>query len=153
LEYRSDFANYYCNQISNSSAKIVFSFSKYWYDKLAKHCRKRGVILKETFQNYPKGYATAQNSLIFPAMEKVVDRFFSFGMIKDFYVYSQAQAAVKKPKVFSVKDLNFGFMVWLVACACSIFAFIAEILCKVLSEIIGCILFFKMLKVRLNKIN
>jgi hypothetical protein len=65
-------------------------------------------------------------------------------------------APPKQPKVFDIGDLEFGFVVWLVACLISTIVFILEILIRYLiiklrrgaRNYIGLYLFWKLLRGR-----
>lgn len=62
--------------------------------------------------------------------------------------------------MLSIDDLNFGFIVWLIACGVSIIGFVAEILVKILNvngnillrKVIGILLFVRLLRWRVRHI-
>lgn len=66
--------------------------------------------------------------------KKVANDLISGGIIQYWYSYLldfEAKAVLappKEPKVFNISDLNFGFCVWLTACAIAVTAFVVEIL-------------------------
>lgn len=159
LQPRADIGEFYCDQILNSSAKIVFVFSKAWYYDFTEFCEKRGILLKETFPKHPKGYATIQNSLLYPVIESVIGRLIPSGILQNIARKSfEPKLGAKSPKVFSIDDLAFGFMIWLAACVMSVVAFLSELVWKfsvlrvkkVLRTSIGLGLFLKLLKTRLT---
>lgn len=57
---------------------------------------------------------------------------------------------IKEPKVFSIDDLKFGFIIWIFACGLSTLIFIIEILLVWIKKLRNFIIAFYALKILLN---
>lgn len=72
------------------------------------------------------------NSILHKIFSKVMDRIISAGIPQyleskaDLFFGTYQEFKKKIPKVLSLDDLSFGFILWMYACAISIFGFLIE---------------------------
>jgi hypothetical protein len=76
-----------------------------------------------------------RNHFLFAATEEVMQKFIPMGIIQHSYELHNwiclrpiIEPEVNDPKVLTLDDLEFGFILWLTACGLSIFGFLCEIL-------------------------
>lgn len=102
-------------------------------------------IIKDGYKNCPKiidenvfrglfGACTYPNNFGFNLVENTMERLIEAGIPQqqldnffDFEMKPLEEEPPKEPKVFAFSDVDFGFVVWLVACAISTTVFILEV--------------------------
>ena len=91
-------------------------------------------LLKESVALGSFAACTFSNNFIFRLMDSTMSRIFEAGIpqyqfsyLMDFELKPLLDEP-KGPSIFSISDLEFGFVTWLIACGISIGAFIAELL-------------------------
>ena len=117
-------------------------------------------ILSQRFLNEPFGVCTRRHNFAFNLVECTMTYLIQGGIpqyllnyLLDFDLRPLVDPP-SEPSVFSLSDLEFGFIVWLIACLISIIAFATEILfyllrvklCPMLKDIIGLIVFLIQLR-------
>lgn len=145
----------YKNFIKDDTRKLAFFMPDIVERQLYEAFNIKGIILNQRYFVTNVGLATSNNHFIFHLADDVMQNLISAGIaqyLEKFYTdldYPRYQEENgKEPVVLSIDDLNFGFVIWLVASGVSVMAFICEILhnCKVfLSNFLGLILFLKLL--------
>lgn len=90
-------------------------------------------LLKQETYTYMYGIGVYKHNFMFKLTQNVTEKLIQTGIhqyffkyLMDYYFYERIEA--RGPKVFSIEDLHFGFVVWLVACGFSIGAFLCELL-------------------------
>ena len=104
--------------------------------QLSKIVLKRQVRkLSKNFSANVKGVVTFKNAHSFWLIEDTMRLLIQGGIpqyIKRFIILfcfkESRQIEISEPKVFSVDDLAFGFVVWLVACSIAIAGFLCELM-------------------------
>lgn len=100
-------------------------------------------------QVFHYGIGVMMNNFIFPLVDEAMGRLVQNGIPQYFLSYIEKVVLHplppddKKPKVFGVKDLGFGFYIFLVFCAISILVFLLELLIFHVKELIGLITLLK----------
>lgn len=154
----------YQSKIENSSAKMAFFVPEEFLNQIESKKSTSGIRLKTILRFHPSSMVSTRNSLTFPIEHEMNEKLSSAGIIQyEFVGYRKRYKFIpdaKSPKVLSIADLDFGFVVWLIACGISFFAFLSEIFVKLLlvngiillQNIIGIYYFAKLLKDRLRMI-
>jgi hypothetical protein len=89
-------------------------------------------LLDESIGHHEYGIRVYKNNYMYQNIEQTMQRIIEAGIpeahlkfIMDTVLYSQPQEPYE-PKVFGLKDLEFGFVVWLCACFFAITVFVIE---------------------------
>jgi hypothetical protein len=149
--------DHFCDQIKNSSAKIVFYLSYDMFHESTISCRKSGIKFQEKVLKFPTSFALYPHADIYEIFDETFQLLISSGIalyhsekIRSNFKFKDE---AKEPKVLSCDDLSFGFIVWLVACGISIIAFAMEIsfelMLKTLKKFVGFYLIPVWLRLRL----
>lgn len=112
-------------------------------------------IMKQTLTLEPIGACTTHNNFAFRLIDETMGNLtqagipqFLFRYFLDFEMRSLVDPP-KEPSVFSVRDLEFGFVTWLIACGFAIVTFLGELILKKLMvlfyDFIGLFLLLKFL--------
>lgn len=118
-----------------------------------------GIRLSEDFLTTFHGISTVRNHFLFDLVEKTVQNSLAAGIYQQNFNFATwdrfrqvKEVEVNEPKVLSVHDLQFGFVVWIYTCWVSIIIFCFECLMvkskNTLSDFIGLYLVVKNLKVQ-----
>lgn len=116
-------------------------------------------ILSQKFLYEPCGVCTRRHNFAYNLVEGTMTYLIQGGFPQYLFNYllefdlRPLVDPPSEPSVFSLSDLEFGFIVWLIACLISIVAFTTEILwylvrvklSKIIRDLIGLILFLKQL--------
>jgi hypothetical protein len=152
----------YCQNLGNSSAKLAFFIEDIQYSSFNALCRGAALTLKNfTHHTYVAGLFTSQNSFIFYPINKILEKIIPAGIPQHLYdlhllmMFKKYEPVLNSgPKVLTVDDLSFGFVLWLGACGISVAGFVFEILMfqmrKVLRTLIGLWGLLKILRWRLK---
>lgn len=104
-------------------------------------------LLVETVNVHEYGLRVNKNNFMFQNMDKTM-LWIIQGGIPEYFVKFVTETAFwyrgddpYEPKVFSLKDLEFGFVTWLVTCAIAIVIFLLEVFCEKIKTLIGFYLF------------
>lgn len=124
--------------------------------------QKSQTVLKSTFKNPPRqmplklliyhfGVGVLKNNFIFNLTDDAMSRLIQNGVPQHLLSFLKNDVMrpmapdEAEPKVFELEDLNFGFYVFLVCCASSIFVFVVEVIVFSVMEIVGLILLLRAL--------
>jgi hypothetical protein len=136
----SELRDLFCDQIKNSSAKIVFYLSFDMYQTSTVSCRKSGIKFQERVLKFPTSFALYPHADIYKIFDETFQLLISSGIalyhsetVRTNFKFKDEE---KEPKVLSCDDLSFGFIVWLVACGISIVAFALEISFELMLKIL-----------------
>lgn len=135
---RSEIDEIYCKQLHNQSAKLGLTLLDLELDyynnfcKMTKHPLKlKNVKMFSTMMSL----GCLRNSIFSDLLGKIGDRVVESGIPKfldDFGTLLTTgvteQDDIDNRRVLSLRDLEYGFVLWLVACAISILAFCVELL-------------------------
>lgn len=89
--------------------------------------------MKEKLQKFLYGVSLMRNNFLYNLTESVMSSLVEGGIPQYFLTYIEDVVLREKPsdpvepKTFSIEDLEFGFIIFLVACGISIVAFLIEI--------------------------
>lgn len=127
-----DLTELYCSQIKNSSAKIAFFTTSLVKKKLDHACGKSGFVIEEKYDWYLMSHMLNKGSLVFETLNDVAQLLMEGGIVQRNYenfIFSQSFIEPpKQPKVLSIGDLSFGFIIWMEAAGVSSSAFMIELL-------------------------
>ncbi|KAG5670754.1 hypothetical protein PVAND_000995 [Polypedilum vanderplanki] len=97
-------------------------------------CKRKLLKIQETVFNIPQGFGMPQNHYLYSVTDKLIPKMFEAGMMKHFYDIWLHWRFLKdhfyeydKPKALTVKDLGYGFNIFLITCAFTIMIFFMEI--------------------------
>jgi hypothetical protein len=148
----------YCSSINNSSAKLAFFLPTKLVNSFSSSCQGSLVAVKNFYMNaIPCSYAMVKNSILYPYFEEVMDKLIPSGIpqyLPDFHAYllygNYENSEENFPKILTIDDLSFGFILWLIACGISICGFLGEIVVilviKILKDAMGLLLLLNSLK-------
>jgi hypothetical protein len=128
------FLKLYREQINNASAKLAFHMSKSGYN-LMKHLHNcSGIFLEEKLITRPAGIETFKNDFLYQTAEDVLQHTISAGIPQHMVKYHDGITLKiepeinddEGPKVLALKDLAFGFNIWLIVVGISLLVFILE---------------------------
>ena len=101
---------------------------------LMKLCKCQPKILKQTLLTYQNGVSMLRNHFLFEATEEVVQRLIPMGIIQhsfELHTWISLRPVIEveenEPKVLTIDDLEFGFVIYLATCGLSIFGFFCEV--------------------------
>lgn len=113
-------------------------------------------MMKQTLTLEPIGACTTRNNFAFRIIDETMANLTQAGIPQFFFRYlldfemRSLEDPPQEPSVFSVRDLEFGFVTWLIACSFAIVAFIGELIFKrvmtLLYDFIGLFCFLKLLR-------
>lgn len=98
------------------------------------------------------GIATMRNNFIYNVTENVMSALVESGIAQYFFQYIKLVVLKglptdqQEPKKFSIEDLKFGFVIFLICCGISIVAFLCEILMFYGRKFFGFYIFFKVIR-------
>jgi len=91
----------------------------------------------------PCTFGMVKHSILYPYFEEIMDKLIPSGIpqyLPDFHallMYGNYETINEKmPKVLTLNDLSFGFILWMIACGMSMIGFVGEILIFYLSRIL-----------------
>lgn len=122
-------------QLSNQSLKTAIALSKIDYH-VTKAAFKNTKVIQESRNSESYGICVIRNNFGYKITGKVITDLTQGGIMQylfdyliNFEVWRRClDDDVPSPTVFSIGDLEFGFIIWLVACGISFCAFIMELL-------------------------
>ncbi|KAL7024281.1 hypothetical protein ACKWTF_012972 [Chironomus riparius] len=158
----SDFEieNFYKNNIKNSSARLAFFMQDTFFDRIHFSTNGiQGIDLKQKLFSYPIGFITYKNYFMNELIEDTLQLMIPAGIPQYLYEYHRwlkfGRVHVDRkvgPKVLSIDDLSFGFVLWAVACGLSAIVFCVELfglwLRFAIDRIIGLFIFSNIFKRR-----
>jgi hypothetical protein len=122
-------------QIGNATAKYAFHISKEEFQIINQMYNRCGIFLHETLLTRSVGLATTRNHILFDLVEDVLQHTISTGIPQQMDKYYdniilkvEPKFVEDEPKVLTLKDLAFGFNIWLIAIALSITVFVLELI-------------------------
>jgi hypothetical protein len=125
----------YCDNINNNKVKMAFFLNNYAFDNYHYVDKCPGIFLEERWMVTPKGFLIKRNHILFNLVEYIVQHTFDTGVLqhlRDFNDYFVRKIVPEieddEPKVLALKDLAFGFNIWLVAIGCSCIVFVLKLL-------------------------
>ncbi|XP_070508928.1 uncharacterized protein [Chironomus tepperi] len=128
--------NLYCDNYDKVSSKLAFFFEDIQYSSLNSFCQGSAIKLKK-FRNdvVLSSFLTYRNSFIYDILKEILEKIIPAGIPQYLVEYHMEQVYKKyepiennEPKVLTVDDLTFGFVVWLGSCGIAVLGFIYEIL-------------------------
>ena len=145
----------YCDNFDKVSAKLAFFTEDIQYKSFNSFCDGATVKLK----NFQKGvgfssFLTKRNSFIHEILNEVLEKTIPAGIpqyLLDYHlslIFKEYEPVIdNEPKVLTVDDLTFGFVLWAVACGFAVVGFIFELLkfsiCKSISVSFGLWIFVR----------
>lgn len=99
---------------------------------------KSYVLLKENLYSYMTGYAIERNHFLYELVDEIVQRLVTGGVLEysiQYYLYADLLSFnvyhhldyLEESKVLTVKDLSYGFTLWIAACFLSYLVFLLEL--------------------------
>lgn len=113
-------------------------------------------VIKERLISPPEGICVNRNNFAAALNQKVMNRLITGGVPQFLYKFTvefelrSVPDPPRGPKVFTVEDLKFGFMIWLATISVSVAAFFLELiyyyLVKIIRETFGIFSFLRILR-------
>jgi hypothetical protein len=106
---------------------------------------------REKFITYPVSIGTVNSNFLAQFVKETFSLLLQNGIVQHFLereenIYTRNVKEPSKPKVFTLKDLAFGFEIWLISCGISTFVFLVEIFVFLVRSSIGIFYFLKRVK-------
>lgn len=120
--------------MDDDSIKAAITLSEVDYKALKSLYRNVPDLLKQRIETQPLGICTNKRSFIYHFTKDTMSKLIPAGIPQYLYSYLlnfELKPLLKPPDtpwVFDIEDLQFGFVVWLIACSVSIMVFVCEIL-------------------------
>jgi hypothetical protein len=155
---------WYCENIdSNTTAKAAFFMSKDLENSFFSQCKKTSLhkIIPELFHTVPIVVELQKECILYELLNDVMRQAIAAGIPQHFWKNEQEVMFNVRPKlritednrrILSLYDLEYGFVVWLIACGISTAVFVVEFVGPKLMKVrdsVGIIYFIRLLKTRL----
>lgn len=144
----------------DSSEKIAFYADENNLIILNDLCNCENIQLNEVLFRYPMGLELRDGAYIFEIVEETLQLIIPFGIpqhsveLHKWKWHRKFDAEPKRPQVFTLDSLLFGFVLWLIACEISILWFLIELIkmetLKQSKSLVGLVLLIRLIKSRLN---
>lgn len=126
---------FFCDNFEDSTAKLGFFMPKSVLGYTSVMCGGSATILKNfKYVDDSMNFGIARNSILSESLNEVLEKLGPSGIIQylinfDSWVTYRnfKSAAAKVPRVLTLNDLSFGFVLWLVACLISVIGFAVEV--------------------------
>ncbi|KAL7011826.1 hypothetical protein ACKWTF_014475 [Chironomus riparius] len=151
----NEIGHLYCQHYNSASQRLAFFIEDNQFPVFNAICHGSALKLKN-FHSYPSltPLVTAPNSFMYRTFKDVMERLIPAGIPQHLYEYQELKMFKKyepenhkNPKVLTVNDLLFGFVLWIGACGMSVVGFMIEIINLKLRLIFGNFVgFFAILK-------
>jgi hypothetical protein len=159
---------YFQNINSNSSAKLAFFMTKDMQISLGPICRNSSsrVITPDFFYKFPQSIWLYKMCVLHDLLHDVMERILPAGIPQYIWKYEQenrfSHSGLRTDdddedtrRVFSLHDLEYGFVLWLIACGISTVVFLIEYLRPKLKKFVrtstGLLCFLRLLRARLDQ--
>lgn len=127
--------------MTNSSAKIALISTTNGHQDWCEDRSFELIWLREKLFSGHTAFYFPKNHFLFEALEEVLQLSIPFGIPqhnhekfdKPFEI--EISATNNEPKILTIEDLSFGYVLWLIACAVSISGFLIEILLWLISKL------------------
>jgi hypothetical protein len=93
------------------------------------------ITMKNEKLSEDEQFGLERNNFLMPTLNHIMNRLIPSGIPKHladygmWFIYRQFDVEVKDPrKILSLGDLEFGFVLWLIACSVSLLVFFGEVL-------------------------
>lgn len=90
-------------------------------------------LIKQEIYSYMYGVGVFKHNFMYGLTNEVMEKLIQTGIhqyfckyLMEYYFYDRVQ--IKMPKVFTVDDLRFGFVVWIIAVGIAIAVFVCELM-------------------------
>ena len=117
------------------SKKVAVTFDEETYQIGISFFKKHPRKLKQYSEKILKGVATYRNNHAYWLIEDTMRILIQAGIpqyvknyIFEVYFREIQESKEKIPKVFGIDDLDYGFIVWLIACSIAVAGFVVELL-------------------------
>lgn len=154
--------NQYCENLHNDTAKLAFQLNNHLQAIVNFKCKDSAVVMKGKKTSKQVGIVMIRNTILFDTLNEVMDKIIPSGIPEHIFNHGLWTFYKKflpsddnDPKVMTLGDLEYGFILWLFACCISSCGFVTEIMIVKLRRIlvrplIGLILFLRILSMRMS---
>lgn len=158
-----NFDNHFISQHQNESAKLAFYLTNQRLNQLNVITGHKSEIF-QVIMTRQIGFGMDRNYYFYSLIEETLQQLIPTGIVKHLNDYHQWVLYERYdseknvgPKVLTMTDLEFGFVLWLIACLMCIAGFLLEVVyfytylkfMFLAKQLIGMILFVKLLALRL----
>jgi hypothetical protein len=157
----------YCKNIhSNASAKEAYQVSEILNMIYRSFCKisSTRLIPLDFYNNIPYSISFYKNSIMHDLLHDVLEKTIPAGIPQYFYKYEQEdryrisghknEEILESRRILSLNDLEYGFVLWAIACGISTTVFIIEYLGPKFMKVrdsVGIIYFMRLLRARLSQ--
>lgn len=135
----ANFQEFYAKNIQNASSKLAFHITDEQESNYASKFKVKGVRLEQNLYSDTFCIGVRKHSFHYHVTNQVTRRLTAAGILQNLWANSlppKFQPPGKVPEVLKVEDLEFGFVVWLVAALGSTAVFLIELIAyKILIQI------------------
>ncbi|KAG5673138.1 hypothetical protein PVAND_003209 [Polypedilum vanderplanki] len=125
-----------CNTFFNHQKQSAFFTFTDFYFLINRACKKHPLVLKEIYQKSVIGIRTFSNCFLSELMIDTLELIIPTGITNfwyDWHLWYKYKRYIveiepKLPQIFTLNDLSFGFVVWLIACGICIICFLIELI-------------------------
>lgn len=130
-------------QLSNPDSNIAFIQNSPTFQILKSVLKENlEIMTKQTILIRHFGTSSYRNNFMFNLTEEVTQYLIQAGIpqymrqyVTNFHFHLRKES--RRPKVFKIEDLQFGFEVWIVACGVATGVFVVEVLLTYLKGVFG----------------
>jgi hypothetical protein len=128
--------NIYCDNYDKVNAKLAFFFEEIEFNAMNSFCGGAAIKMKKFFKGIGlSSFLTERNSFVHEMLNEFLDATIPAGIpqyLLDYHMnllYKKYEPNVdNEPKILTVDDLAFGFVLWAAACGCAFLSFCFELL-------------------------
>lgn len=130
----TDALKLYSEDMQNSSLKIGIILTEKDHQTLRFAYKNVPQLLKQQYRELMIGFGVFKNNFIYNLFEKTMIPLVESGIPQHFlnrimkFHLKPPDEEPETPKVFTLNDLQFGFIIWIITCLIAISAFFLEIL-------------------------
>lgn len=149
-----EFQKFYESHIHNSSEKLAFLTPKTSKKDLDMNLNSPGLELKEILFKSQSSLMFVNNLFLFDLIQDVIENLVETGTLQHLkelnswydYFTRLKSIAPRGPQVLSMMDLDYGFIIWLVACGLCVCILFGEFFIKFLNYYVSKFYFLVVLK-------
>ncbi|KAG5668298.1 hypothetical protein PVAND_016245 [Polypedilum vanderplanki] len=125
----------YCQYIGDKATKTAIVTDERFDMMIKFFCKEEILRIKETVFTVNVGYGLVSFHYLYDSIESTIQWLLQAGIpqfwyeLNHWHIYKRIYIPSSPPKdVLTLNDLNYGFNIWLIACAISIFQFFIEVI-------------------------
>jgi hypothetical protein len=129
----TEFNTFYCNQHNNDTGKFAFVFDRDNFITQMHECGSLGLIVEDVEFSFLMGLVPVDDQMWVALFKKTMMKIIPTGIPQHISKvfnradkYKNEKPQESEPFVLSLKDLDFGFLLWIASCTIPISVFVLE---------------------------